>query len=248
MAMPQTTLTRITAAMFVTLMLASCGHRDQKTPGTTGSIAAADVDSAALPQPQANGGSITGMPDKPGPVQSISTLQPLTPTTASEGDGAVASSGDADTTAAAADVAIVEMAPAVTAGSASASPVVEPTPLDAVAVIHDYYSAINRSDFGHAWALWSDRGHASGQTPQQFADGYADTANVSAQTQAPERLDAAAGSRYIEIPVSITASRHDGSEHHYTGTYTLRRAMVDGATADQRAWRITTANLRETSP
>ena len=115
-------------------------------------------------------------------------------------------------------------------------------------MIHDYYSAINQDDFAHAWALWADRGQASGQTPQQFADGYADTANVTVQTQAPRRLDAAAGSRYIEIPVTISASLRDGSEHQYAGTYTLRRAMVDGATADQRAWRIASANLRAISP
>ncbi len=115
-------------------------------------------------------------------------------------------------------------------------------------MIHDYYSAINHDDFAHAWALWSDRGHASGQTPQQFADGYADTADVTVQTQAPEHMDAAAGSRYIEIPVTITASRRDGSEHQYAGTYTLHRTTVDGATADQRAWRITTAKLHEVQP
>ncbi len=124
----------------------------------------------------------------------------------------------------------------------------EPTPEDAVAVIHDYYSAINHAGFARAWAMWSDHGRASGQTAQQFADGYADTASVDVQAQAPTRLDAAAGSRYIEIPVTINASRRDGSEHQYSGAYTLRRSTVDGATADQRAWRIASANLHEVSP
>ena len=73
-------------------------------------------------------------------------------------------------------------------------------------------------------------------------------ASVSAEVGEPGRVDAAAGSRYIEIPVSITATRRDGSVHRYAGAYTLRRAVVDGASADQRAWRIASADLREVRP
>lgn len=247
MANTQPTLANITAALCVTLLIAACGNRHQASPGDRGSNDAVDVDSAPLPQPQTTGGSITGMPDKPSPLQATATLQPLAATTASVGDGAVASSGNADP-ADASGSATDKTAQDATTGSTDPLSVVEPTPQDAIAVIHDYYSAINQDDFAHAWALWSDRGHASGQTPQQFADGYADTANVTVQTQAPERLDAAAGSRYVEIPVTISASLRDGNERHYAGTFTLRRTMVDGATADQRAWRIASARLHEVHP
>jgi hypothetical protein len=65
---------------------------------------------------------------------------------------------------------------------------------------------------------------------------------------APGAIDAAAGSRFITIPVAITATRSDGSVHRFDGTYTLRRAVVDGATAEQRAWRIASADLRELQP
>ena len=247
MAITQRTLPVITAAVCVALMLAACGNRNHASPGNTGSNDPADVESAALPQPQASGGSITGMPDKPGPVQVVSTIKPLSTTTASVGDGAVTSSGNTDP-ADAPGSATDKPTQDVTTGSSDRLPAMEATPQDAVAVIHDYYSAINRDDFAHAWALWSDRGQASGQTPQQFADGYADTANVTVQAQAPGPMDAAAGSRYVEIPVTITASRRDGSEHQYTGTYTLRRSTVDGATSDQRAWRISAAKLHEVPP
>ena len=248
MAITHRTLPAIMAALCVALMLVACGDRHRADLGNTGSNEDAGVESASLPQPQTSGGSITGMPDKPGPVQAIPSIPPLTTSNGSVGDGVAALSGNSDSPAAGAGSATDKAAQDATTGSTDPSSGMESTPQDAVAVINDYYSAINQQDFAHAWALWSDRGHASGQTPQQFADGYADTADVTVQVQAPERMDAAAGSRYIEIPVTITASRRDGSERQYTGNYTLRRSTVDGATADQRAWRITTAKLHEVQP
>ena len=65
---------------------------------------------------------------------------------------------------------------------------------------------------------------------------------------APGRIGAAAGSRFIEVPVAVSATRDDGSVHKYVGNYTLRRAVVDGATPEQRTWRIASADLREVQP
>ena len=65
------------------------------------------------------------------------------------------------------------------------------------------------------------------------------------QTRSPGRIEGAAGSRYVTVPVTIQASHQDGSNHRYAGTYTLRRAVVDGASEEQRAWRIESADLRE---
>ncbi|HEY1141856.1 MAG TPA: hypothetical protein VGE88_16880, partial [Lysobacter sp.] len=75
-----------------------------------------------------------------------------------------------------------------------------------------------------------------------------DTTGVSVEIMAPGRVDAAAGSRYVEVPVALTATHADGRQQRFVGAYTLRRAVVDGATADQRAWRIGTADLREVTP
>ncbi len=240
MAIPHT-LARITVVLCVSMLSVSCSNHT--STDRTGSEEVAGVDSAALPQPQVKGGSITGMPDGSGTGPAISTIQPLSTTIANAGTGVVASGNP--NTAADAIASATDKTPQDITTESIDPPAVEPTPRDAVAVIHEYYSSINRHDFAHAWALWSDQGHSSGQTPQQFADGYADTADVSVQMQAPERVDAAAGSRYIEIPVTIAASRRDGSEHHYAGIYTLRRSTVDGATVDQRAWRIASAQLHE---
>jgi len=47
------------------------------------------------------------------------------------------------------------------------------------------------------------------------------------------------------VPVTLDATQRDGSTHHYAGSFTLRRAVVDGATDEQRAWRIASASLRK---
>ena len=60
-------------------------------------------------------------------------------------------------------------------------------------------------------------------------------------------MGAAAGSRYVEIPVRITAVATDGGRRAFSGSYTLRRSVVDGATAEQRAWRIYSASIRRDS-
>lgn len=214
------------------LVLTACGG--DKAAGAAGGDSA-----EALPAPAGAKGSVTGMPDKPGPGQ-VGPHEPMTPGDAvvlDEQGNPILPDGTAptDPTATPADAGPVDPAAATA----------EPTAQDAVAVVRDYYAAINRRDFAHAYALWSDGGRASGQDAQQFANGFTDTTGVSVEILAPGEVDAAAGSRYIEVPVAITATRADGSQHKFVGAYTLRRAVVDGATADQRAWRIGTADIRE---
>jgi hypothetical protein len=119
----------------------------------------------------------------------------------------------------------------------------EPTAEDAVATVRRYYEAIDAKRYRDAYALWSDDGRSSGQTYEAFAKGFAETATVSVETGKPGDVGAAAGSRYIEIPVTITARTTGGSTQHFGGVYKLRRAVVDGATAAQRAWRIYDAEI-----
>jgi hypothetical protein len=218
------------------LLLPACGHKpagaDTTDAGATG--AQADV---ALPKPDATGRAVTGMPSTPGPRPvGPALVAPPESTSAAQADivaGDVAEDAGPSTAGDSSPVGATD----VPAGNG------EPGVQDAVAVLRDYYSAIEQHDYAHAWSLWSDGGRSSGQTAQQFADGFANTAHVVVQAGTPGRLDAAAGSRYIEIPVTVEAAQRDGSVRRYTGSYTLRRAVVDGASADQRAWRIASANL-----
>jgi hypothetical protein len=222
-------------------LLAACGPGDRAASAAQGG----GESEAPLPKPEAGDGSITGMPDRPGPG----------PVGESVADAGTDPGADADAGLAPGDAVVLppgdDTLPAPPADTTQASPPqlpAEPTPADAVAVIDAYYAAIAANQYPRAYALWSGGGQASGQTAQQFAAGFADTASVSVVVGAPGRVDAAAGSRYIEVPVAVTATRRDGSLHRYAGAYTLRRAVVDGATDEQRAWRLASADLREVQP
>ena len=132
--------------------------------------------------------------------------------------------------------------PAVDTGAA------EPTPADAVAVIRDYYVAIDGGNYAGAYRLWEDGGAASGQTPEQFAAGFAQTRGVVVEIGGPGRVDAGAGNRHIQVPVAVASTQADGSVRRFAGTYTLHRSVVEGVGAEQRNWRIRDADLREVQP
>ena len=226
-------LLRPAAFLLALTLLAACG-KDSATSSTQGPNGEVE---GTLPVPAGASGSVTGMPNRPGPgpvgAQGVE-LPP--PEVALDADG-----NPLPPEGVAVDGMPIEGAP--TEGAEAAAD--EPSAADAVAVLRDYFAAINSGNFARAYALWADGGRASGQSPQGFADGFADTTGLSVELQAPSRVDAAAGSRYVEVPVTLRASLRDGGERQLTGTFTLRRAVVDGATAEQRAWRIATADLRE---
>jgi hypothetical protein len=194
----------------------------------------------ALPAPDQPGDSVTGMSSRTGPGEVPLSGEPPPPVVAEPSDQVDLLNPETGMLPGAATE------PAGDAGPAGLP--TEPTGQDAVAVIREYYAAIDGGSHARAYALWSDGGRASKQTPQQFADGFADTAHVVATTGEPINADAGAGQRYIQVPVALTATRVDGSVHRYAGTYTLHRTVVDGATDEQRAWRIASADLREVQP
>ncbi|WP_166206217.1 hypothetical protein [Cognatiluteimonas telluris] len=243
MSLPRTAALVVLLASLVAIL--GCNPN----PGTGNGDAdpgAASEDQVILPKPAPTGGSVTGMPAKPGP-------NPVGEALIAQGAAVTDAVPPGNASAALANVSgdiTMEGSSAGVAPSDSSIPVTgaEPSVQDALAVIADYYAAIQHHDYAHAWALWSDGGRSSGQTLQQFADGFANTDAVSVQLGAPGRIDAAAGSRYLQVPVTITATLHDGATRRYIGSYTLRRAVVDGASADQRAWHIGSASLRAVEP
>jgi hypothetical protein len=110
-------------------------------------------------------------------------------------------------------------------------------------VVRAYYDAIDRGDYARAYRLWGNDGAASRQTFEEFRGGFAETASVEVETGRPGRIEGAAGSRYIEIPVSIAAVKRDGTKQRFEGTYVLRRTVVDGATEEQRTWHLDSARI-----
>jgi hypothetical protein len=211
----------IVALLLCTLLTTACA--DRKDQGATTTEAATEQ----LPAPAGTSGGVTGMPARPAPGR-------VGPPTAEVPE--------------APEVPLDENGNPMLAETPGNAVAAEPTPEDAVTVIRSYYEAINSGDFDRAYALWSDNGRSSGKSPQQFAAGFVDTTGVSVEMQSPGNVDAAAGSRYIAVPVTITATQRDGSQRRFAGKYVLRRAVVDGATPEQRQWRIASADLGELAP
>ena len=134
----------------------------------------------------------------------------------------------------------------------SPTPSMGPLPPDAkgvqaaIDVVNEYYDAINARDYRKAYELWSGKGEASGQTFEEFRDGYTNTESVEVDTSGePGNLEGAAGSQYVNIPLRLKARTRDGKVQNFWGEYTLRRSMVDGATADHREWRFYSAEFKE---
>lgn len=106
-------------------------------------------------------------------------------------------------------------------------------------VIRRYYAAINARQFDSAHAMWS-----SGQrTQRDFAGEFAGTQRVDVDVGEPGRLEAAAGSQYVKVPVIIRVLTSRGETRRYEGSYTLRRGVADGATPRQRQWHIHSADV-----
>ena len=238
------------ASILLCAALAACGSdADDITPASA-STPPADP----LPAPQPARGSVTGMPDGPGPGDVPLGGRPAEALeTAPHGDGLppLAEEPEAGLTAGDPQMIVGGRSPPSPMPAMPGYPdgaAAEPSAGDAVAVVRDYYAAIASGDHGRAYAFWSDGGRSSGQTPQQFAAGFADTRTVRVQPGEPGNVEGAAGSRYVEVPVSVTTTDADGREQRYVGAYVLRRATADGATVGQRAWRIASAELREYRP
>jgi hypothetical protein len=116
---------------------------------------------------------------------------------------------------------------------------------DPVAVVRDYYSAIRAHDYLRAYRMWEASGDKDVRSYAQFAAGFDSTESVDVKIGAPGRVDGAAGSRYVTVPVEIDSRLRNGTRQKFTGTYTLRRVVVPGASAAQRRWHLYAASVRQ---
>lgn len=220
---------KLSALLCTVALLCACGGSEQAADASL-----AGATDAALPEPDADTGSVTGMSAQPGPGD-----VPLAGAPPPQADDP-------------ADLFNPETGLLPGSGTAPAegatTTTTEPTVQDAVAVIREYYASIDSGSFARAYALWADGGRASGQTPAQFSDGFAAVASLQVEIGMPGEVDAGAGQRHVQVPVTVTAIRHDGERRRSVGSYTLQRSVVEGASAEQRAWRIASADLRALVP
>ena len=130
---------------------------------------------------------------------------------------------------------------------ASGTALPPPTASDAASVVGRYYAALDRGDFRAAYALWGNDGQDSHQSFADFKRGFAGTAATSVTTGTPTNGEGAAGSIYIDVPVTVSARLKDGKRQRFVGHYTLRRVNdVPGSTAEQRRWHLYDADLKAT--
>lgn len=113
----------------------------------------------------------------------------------------------------------------------------------AVAVIQRYYAAVNSHKYKMAYELWGNKGAASKQTFASFKNGYLNTDAVEVTIGKPGRIEGAAGSRYIRIPIKLKAITNKGVVQRFAGNYVLRRTVVDGSSAEQRKWHLYSSHL-----
>lgn len=113
----------------------------------------------------------------------------------------------------------------------------------ALAVLRAYYAAVNAHDYARAYAAWGPSGPPGRPTLEAFAAGYQDTDSVQLELGPPGRLEGAAGSRYVSVPIELRAFTSGNPPTHYTGSYTVRRSVVPGADSASRRWHLYRATL-----
>jgi hypothetical protein len=168
-----------------------------------------------------------GAPNTSTPTTAPATVPAAPATSAPAPTAAPATSAPAPTTAPATS------APAPTAPPATSAPTAAPQPTasagqsadSAVAAqaVLDYYAAINDKKLDAAYQLWANGGAASGQTAEQFKQGYANTQRVDVQLGTPKP-----GASGTEVPVTLIAIANDPdpakpqSVQQFQGSYTVQ--------------------------
>jgi hypothetical protein len=190
-------VTAIAASASLGIALAACGS------GTTASIPAPH---SAAASPPATSSPASPAPTSPAPTSPGSTSP--RPTTAP----------------APTPTGTRQAAPPSQAPAGPQSPSTQPNVTDPWAVVSAYYGDIESGDYPQAWALL-DSGATTGQTYQQFVDGFACTGGQQL-TEVSESGD------QVSFNLAATDSCN-GQVQQYSGTDTVVNGMIVGANVTQ---------------
>jgi hypothetical protein len=119
------------------------------------------------------------------------------------------------------------------ADSAARSDSAGTTAEDPAATVRAYFTALVARDFARAAAL-----SEAADDPAAFARAHGETTVASFEVGEPGEVGAAAGSRYVVVPVVMRGTTADRPPLLLHGRVTVRRSVVDGATDAQRRWRV----------
>lgn len=127
----------------------------------------------------------------------------------------------------------------------SEAPFTETSAQGAANVVQIYYALLEQGSHAEAWRLWSDGGRASGMSENAFAASFDRYREYHARIGAPGRIEGAAGSAFVEVPVQVYGRLASGAEFNMLGPVRLRRCNdVPGCTDEQRKWRIVESGIR----
>jgi nucleoid-associated protein YgaU len=114
------------------------------------------------------------------------------------------------------------------------------SPEAAVDVVGQFANLLKAKRYAEAHRLWS----GDTRSDADFAKRFAGYEFEGVAVGKPGRMEGAAGSIYIEVPLQLFIANGDYTGS-LTGKMTLRRVNdVPGSTADQRRWHIVKADLR----
>jgi hypothetical protein len=121
---------------------------------------------------------------------------------------------------------------------------IDDTAQGAANVVRHYYADLDHGNFRAAYERWGNGGQDSHQSFADFKRGFAETAATSVEVGTPGNGGGAAGSTYIDVPVTVHARLKDGTRQRFAGHYTLRRVNdVPGSTQAERRWHLYSAAL-----
>jgi len=103
-------------------------------------------------------------------------------------------------------------------------------------VVQTYYALVEAKKYVAAHQLW---GSASDLADGTFAAQFDRYREYHAEVDAPGRIEGAAGSSFVEVPVRTYGVTTDGKKFKESAVVTLRRVNeVPGSTTEQRRWHI----------
>lgn len=110
-------------------------------------------------------------------------------------------------------------------------------------IVQTYYALLGEGHYRQAFALRRPKEGSA----EAFAADFARYSEYHANIGAPGPIDAGAGQRYVTVPVQIYARLKQGLKPLYQiGHVTLHRtADIDGASDEQRQWRIQSIDLTD---
>ena len=107
------------------------------------------------------------------------------------------------------------------------------------------YMEIERADAKDRRALVAAIRNTLGDVRAAVRDWPKMQATLRADAESLGDTEGAAGSIYIEFPVTVTGILAKGGGFHLSGPMTLKRVNdVDGSTAQQRRWHISSSGLK----